>query len=413
MDSRNSGAAGAQHSAATDPAVAAAKQTLRNARAGGTAAGANDSVASVRGTTATTQMLQYAHDRGLAAAAAWFTANARYRELEAFRNSWVVGYSGVQLAPSLLQQIGHSNVPQSQGYLGGWVYHQRTDSWVYSRHTERRARNLDDLHFNWENNTHGHQSTPPMWDQRLAQLVKYKAEHVNCNAPQRQGSMGGWLNKQRAALRNEDVDARRKLQNKLSARRKRKREQDSLDSVKKLVEEYDETISELKTQLTALGNPSLVTEIFDELEKSAEEEELGTNEVSNPTSDPTNGNGPKGQNVESTCPGMKPDKPIGVTSPDEMPQPAFDSNGKIIGRPLTVAPVINGEALPTAPDEEKTRKLRRMMRNRDHARRSRERKKKEVDALNAQRIRKESQISKMRSILESTKGKSVDDSTDA
>ena len=122
-------------------------------RAGGTVA--NDSAASVRVATVTTQMLQYARDRGVAAAGQLRAArapagrhrpravvqptasngnvretpwNARYHELDAFRNSWFVGYWGS--APSLLQHISHSNVPQSQGYLGGWVYHQQTDSWV-------------------------------------------------------------------------------------------------------------------------------------------------------------------------------------------------------------------------------------------------------------------------------------------
>ena len=211
----------------------------------------------------------------------------------------------------------------------------------------------------------------------------------------------------------EDVDARRKLRNKLSAKVHRKRKQDSLDSVKKLVEEYDETITELKTQLIGLGNIPGVTEIFDELEKSAAEEELVTNEeVAQPNPDLANGDGLlEGQNVKPEKPGEENVASIlmGMKSPDEMPQPAFDSNGKRIRRPRTVAPVINGEALPTAPDE-KTRKLRRLMRNRTHARRSRERKKKEVEVLNAQRMRKESQISKMRSILESAKGKSVDGS---
>jgi len=198
----------------------------------------------------------------------------------------------------------------------------------------------------------------------------------------------------------EDADARRKLRNKLSAKVHRKRKQDSLDKVKKLVEEYDDTIKDLKAQLTGLGNP-LATEIFDS------EEDFGTKEEGfadpNPCDHCDLTNGIDGQNIESTCSGIKPEKP----GEENVASPAFDSNGKRIRRPRTVAPVINGQALPTAPDEE-SRKLRRLMRNRVHARRSRERKKKEAEALNAQRRRKESQISKMRSILELAKGKSAD-----
>ena len=130
------------------------------------------------------------------------------------------------LAQSFLQQTGHFNVQQSQGYLGGWVYHQRSDSWIYSQHhaeRRKRARNLDDLHFNWGAHGPGGKPGPSpvkvaaastscpaakttvralvpisTWDERLDELVKYKTEHGHCNVPKRHERLGRWVDTQRS-----------------------------------------------------------------------------------------------------------------------------------------------------------------------------------------------------------------------
>ena len=154
------------------------------------------------------------------------------------------GHVGVQPAQSSLQQRqpGLPSVPQSQTYLGGWVYHQWSDSWIYSQHAARKtARNLDDLHFNWGNadtlnslssaptptelvrgvtqcpsgkwqaqiyhsgksryigvfDSKGEASLAYQWSVRCRQLEAFKAEHGHCNVPQRHGSLGLWVHKQR------------------------------------------------------------------------------------------------------------------------------------------------------------------------------------------------------------------------
>ena len=99
--------------------------------------------------------------------------NDRYRESAAFSNSEASEHVGVQPAQSFSQQQRqHSlgSVPQSQVYSGGWVYHQRSNSWVYSHYTARKtARNLDDLHFDWENRWEAVKCDNP-----LDQLMKYR-----------------------------------------------------------------------------------------------------------------------------------------------------------------------------------------------------------------------------------------------
>ena len=237
----------------------------------------------------------------------------------------------------------------------------------------------------------------------------------------------------------EDVDARRKLRNKLSAKVHRKRKQDALDSAKREVEECDDTIKALKSQLTALvaGNPDLdLSEFFDDLEKSSddeEDEELDDNDDdtskprrrcwddlvpksenlvhdslgAKPEMRPQNGsNPPAPEDTMPKKPGIKQDLSVASilldmkTLPDQAwsSHAALAASGKKMRKARAVAPVINGMDLPTAPDEE-SRKLRRLMRNRENARKSRERKKREMKKYTARRTRKQAQISKMRLIL--------------
>lgn len=206
----------------------------------------------------------------------------------------------------------------------------------------------------------------------------------------------------------EDVDARRKLRNKLSAKVHRKRKQDALDNAKRDVEECDDTINDLKSQLTALaaGNPGLdLSEVFDELEKSSEDEEdeLDDGDVSKPSEKmrPQSGSNPpvpapEGMKSES---GGKPELHVASILLDMKTSTA---PGKKARKARAVAPVINGMDLPTAPDEE-SRKLRRLMRNRENARKSRERKKREMKKYTARRARKKAQISRLREVLNAAK----------
>ena len=100
--------------------------------------------------------------------------NARYRELEAFK-----------------VEHGHCNVRNRQGSLGKWVRDQR-QAYRKNKLSEERVQKLEDLGFVWNP-----QGTQPTWDERLDELTKYKAEHGDCKVPKSQGSLGGWVDKQR------------------------------------------------------------------------------------------------------------------------------------------------------------------------------------------------------------------------
>ena len=101
--------------------------------------------------------------------------NAMFRELDAFK-----------------AEHGHCNVPQSHGSLGGWVHSQRQRKLKMS---EDRLQKLVGLGFNW-GTARGPRNT---WGERLEELAEYKAQHGNCDIPQRQGSLGSWVSSQRTA----------------------------------------------------------------------------------------------------------------------------------------------------------------------------------------------------------------------
>ena len=66
--------------------------------------------------------------------------------------------------------------------------------------SKARVQKLDDLGFEW-GPTHI-PPTIPTWNERLGDLIRYKAEHGHCNVPQRQGSLGEWVVNQRKAYKN-------------------------------------------------------------------------------------------------------------------------------------------------------------------------------------------------------------------
>ena len=94
---------------------------------------------------------------------------------------------------------GHCNVPQGQGPLGTWVHNQRQREGTLS---EENIQKLDDVGFVW--NTQGGQKT---WDERLNDLMRYKAEHGDCNVPQGHGTLGIWVHNQR--LRKDNLSEER------------------------------------------------------------------------------------------------------------------------------------------------------------------------------------------------------------
>ena len=92
---------------------------------------------------------------------------------------------------------GDCNVPRDHESLGFAVIHQR-QAYKKGKLSEERVKKLKDLGFSWAT-----RSTPNVlpWDERLNELMNYKAEHGHCNIPKRQGPLGTWVQNQRAAYK--------------------------------------------------------------------------------------------------------------------------------------------------------------------------------------------------------------------
>lgn len=111
------------------------------------------------------------------------------------------------------KQHGHVDVSQkSREYpkLAAWVAKQRFDKKKNRPIWATRAHRLDELGFTWA-------FTPiASWEQRFAELLKYKAEYGDCNVPQlwpQNRQLGKWVNTQRTQLKRGKMepDRRRKL----------------------------------------------------------------------------------------------------------------------------------------------------------------------------------------------------------
>eukprot|EP00978_Attheya_sp_CCMP212_P003709 scaffold7843_cov47-Attheya_sp.AAC.4 len=105
---------------------------------------------------------------------------------------------------------GHTNVPPRQGPLGRWVGNQRAFfhrfdkgqekpplclslvEWKEKIHPRRDA--LKKIGFEWHN-------LPEIrWTHMFQELVKYKKKHGHTNVPQRNNTLGQWVNTQRKNL---------------------------------------------------------------------------------------------------------------------------------------------------------------------------------------------------------------------
>ena len=94
---------------------------------------------------------------------------------------------------------GHCKVPQSQGSLGRWADKQRAKR-KRGKLSEGRVKKLEGLGFSWGTTRSTRPNLAP-WEERLGELVQYKAEHGHCNVPQKQGSLGEWVERQRTSRR--------------------------------------------------------------------------------------------------------------------------------------------------------------------------------------------------------------------
>ena len=88
---------------------------------------------------------------------------------------------------------GHCNIPQSLGSLGKWVDNQRHQK-RKGKLSDERVRKLNDIEFQWS----PHNSLPT-WDERLVELVQFKADHGHCGVSRRKmKSLAAWVESQRS-----------------------------------------------------------------------------------------------------------------------------------------------------------------------------------------------------------------------
>jgi len=96
---------------------------------------------------------------------------------------------------------GDCNVPVNGDKLGTWIRTQRA-SYKADSLAQDRVDRLNSIGFHWT--LIERRPTVP-WETRFNELVKYKAKHGDCNAPQRQGQLGRWVNHQRSAYMTDSL----------------------------------------------------------------------------------------------------------------------------------------------------------------------------------------------------------------
>jgi hypothetical protein len=87
------------------------------------------------------------------------------------------------------EKNGHCNCPRRNGSLGEWISKQRT-LFISKTLKEDRYEKLVGIGFIFESNN-------VKWDTRFIELEKYKEKNGHCNCPQKNGSLGEWISKQR------------------------------------------------------------------------------------------------------------------------------------------------------------------------------------------------------------------------
>ena len=101
----------------------------------------------------------------------------------------------------------HCNVPQKEeGGLDGWVKNQR---FAFKKDTlsDERIAMLDSAGFVW---TFGREGQHDMqWKSMFGKLEQYKREHNHCNVPRSEKSLGGWVDRQRTAFKENTLSDER------------------------------------------------------------------------------------------------------------------------------------------------------------------------------------------------------------
>ena len=144
--------------------------------------------------------------------------NARFKELLSYRSEQhgdcnIPTKQGLKEAAStawatrfeeLVQykaKHGDCDVPARQGKLGKWVCRQRAKHKGNSLE-QGRIDQLNSMGFKWALVEKGPKMT---WEARFEELVRYKTAHGDCDVPQKQGKLGGWVKTQRKVYKADSL----------------------------------------------------------------------------------------------------------------------------------------------------------------------------------------------------------------
>jgi len=89
---------------------------------------------------------------------------------------------------------GHCNIPTTNGSLGRWISKQR-NLFRSKKLKKDRYEKLVGIGFTFEH----------IWNRHFVELVEYKKENGHCDIPQRNGSLGKWISKQRELFRSKKL----------------------------------------------------------------------------------------------------------------------------------------------------------------------------------------------------------------
>jgi len=92
------------------------------------------------------------------------------------------------------EKNGNCSVPQKQDALGSWVNNQRTIHRKGKLSREHTAQ-LEGIGFIW--GAERKKEKAKTWAKRMKELVAFKVDNGTCNVPQRQSSLGYWVDNQR------------------------------------------------------------------------------------------------------------------------------------------------------------------------------------------------------------------------
>ena len=141
------------------------------------------------------------------------------KRLEEIGFSWTVGNVSWSERYEQLRAYkrahGDCNVPEKYAknrQLGRWVKWQRQYHKI-GKLSDQRRELLEEMGLQWAIGTGNNFRKDEQWSERLEQLRAYKAEHENCNVPERYAKnrqLGRWVQKQRETYKSGKLSHQRR-----------------------------------------------------------------------------------------------------------------------------------------------------------------------------------------------------------